>query len=364
MRKGIKFRIYPNTRQKQQIAQTLGNCRKVYNEGLTLREEAYKNGSSIGYSATSAMLTKMKKMDKFAYLKESDSIALQQSLRDLDRAYQNFFEKRAGHPVYKSKHAAHQTYRTINQNNNIRIEDGRIKLPKLGWVKVRQTMPADDICNVTVEKTITGKYFVVLNVEFEPEFKPNAGGEIGIDVGIKTFYADSNGNTVENPKYLEKSQRKLAREQRKLSRKKKGSKNRQKQRVRVAKVHEKISNQRNDFLQKVSTALVRENQTICVETLRVKNMVKNHKLARAVSSVSWATFFSMLKYKSLWYGTDLIQIPTLYASSQTCSCCGYKNPEVKNLNIREWDCPVCHTHHDRDKNAAINILHKGMTMTV
>ena len=183
---------------------------------------------------------------------------------------------------------------------------------------------------------------------------------IGIDVGIKEFYSDSNGNVVNNPKYLEKSMRKLAREQRRLSRKQKGSNNRKRQRVKVAKVHEKITNQRNDFLQKQSTILVSENQTICIEDLNVKGMIRNHKLAQHIASCSWSKFFAMLEYKATWYGNDIIKVPTMYPSSQTCSCCGYKNPFVKNLSIREWECPNCHAKHDRDKNAAINILNKGL----
>ena len=188
------------------------------------------------------------------------------------------------------------------------------------------------------------------------------GGSIGIDVGIKEFYSDSNENTVSNPKYLEKSMRKLIREQRKLSRKEKGSSNRNKQRIKVALVHEKITNQRNDFLQKQSTMLIRENQTICIEDLNVKNMMRNHKLAQHIGSASWTKFFDMLSYKATWYGNDIVKIPTMYPSSQTCSYCGYKNPLVKNLAIRNWECLKCQTKHDRDTNASINILNKGLQM--
>ena len=325
-----------------------------------MRSVSYSNGEKIGYNQTSAMLTDLKKQADFAFLKDVDSIALQQSLRDLDRGFKNYFEKRARHPQFKSKHNNHQSYRTINQGDNIRIIGKYIKLPKLGYVKIKQSMEVGHINNVTVERTPTGKYFVVLNVDFEPEFRPNAGCMIGIDVGIKEFYSDSNGNVVNNPKYLEKSMRKLVREQRRLSRKQKGSNNRKRQRVKVAKVHEKITNQRNDFLQKQSTILVSENQTICIEDLNVKGMIRNHKLAQHIASCSWSKFFAMLEYKATWYGNDIIKVPTMYPSSQTCSCCGYKNPFVKNLSIREWECPNCHAKHDRDKNAAINILNKGL----
>ena len=327
-----------------------------------MRNEAYENGSKIGYSQTSAMLTDLKKDEKFAFLKLVDSIALQQSLRDLDRGFVNFFQKRAAHPVFKSKHNHHQSYRTINQRDNIRIVGKRIKLPKLGFVKIRQSMEVGKINNVTIERTPTGKYFAVLNVEFEPQPMSNKGGLIGIDVGIKDFYSDSNGNVVSNPKYLEKSMRKLIREQRKLSRKQKGSNNRNKQRVKVALVHEKITNQRNDFLQKQSTMLIRENQTICIEDLKVKNMIRNRRLAQHIASASWSKFFDMLTYKSVWYGNDIVKVPTKYPSSQTCSCCGYKNTLVKNLAVRVWECPKCHTVHNRDANASINILKKGLQM--
>ena len=360
MQKGVKFRIYPNKEQKNLINQTLGCCRLVYNKGLGMRNDAYKNGDKIGYSQTSAMLTELKRCEDFAFLKEVDSIALQQSLRDLDRGFVNFFQKRAAHPVFKRKHNHHQSYRTINQGGNIRIVGKQIRLPKLGYVKVRQSMEIGQINSVTIERTPTGKYFAVLNVEFEPTPKPNGGKKIGIDVGIKEFYSDSNGNMVPNPKHLEKSMRKLVREQRRLSRKEKESNNRNRQRVKVALVHEKITNQRNDFLQKESTMLIRENQTICIEDLKVKNMMRNHRLAKSIASVSWSKFFDMLEYKAMWYGNDIIRIPTMYPSSQTCSCCGYKNPLVKNLAVRNWECPECHTKHNRDTNAGINILSKGL----
>ena len=226
-----------------------------------MRNIAYAAGDKIGYNQTSSMLTELKKQEDYAFLKEVDSIALQQSLRDLDRGFKNFFAKRAAHPRFKSKHDHHQSYRTMNQSNNIRITGRYIKLPKLGYIKIRQSMEIGHINHVTIERTPTGKYFVILNVDFDPELRPNAGGKIGIDVGIKAFYSDSNGNTVSNPKYLEKSARKLIREQ------------------------------RNDFLQKQSTMLVRENQTICIEDLHIKGMLRNHKLARSISSVSWASFF-------------------------------------------------------------------------
>ena len=360
MKKGVKFRIYPNKEQQNLINQTFGCCRLIYNKGLALRSEAYQTGQKAGYKETSAMLTVLKQESEYGFLKIVDSIALQQTLRDLDRGFVNFFQKRAKYPVFKSKHHQYQSYRTINQKDNIRIEGNRIKLPKLGYVKIKQSMEVGCIHNVTISRTPTGKYFAVLNVEFEPALKEKTNKVVGIDVGIKSFYTDSNEMVVENPKYLEKTMRKLKREQRRLSRKQKGSKNRNKQRIKVAGIHEKIVNQRNDFLQKQSTMLISENQTIIIEDLKVKNMMKNHRLAGAIGSVSWSRFFDMLEYKATWYGNEIIRVATTYPSSQTCSCCGYQNPMVKNLAVRKWECPNCDVTHDRDKNASRNILIKGM----
>ena len=325
-----------------------------------MRRDAFAAGNPIGYKETSAILTAMKHSSGYEFLKDIDSIALQQSLRDLDTAYKNFFKHKSRYPVFKSKHDNHQSYRTINQGDNIRIVGKYIKLPKLGFVKVRQSMDVGHINHVTVERTPTGKYFVILNIEFKPVYRPNAGGMVGVDLGINHFYTDSNGNCIDNPKYLEKSLRKLNREQRRLSRKQKRSNNRDKQRLRVARIHEKIVNQRTDFLHKQSTKLIRENQTICIEDLNVKSMVRNHKLAQHISSVSWSMFVDILEYKAIWYGNDVIKVPKFYASSQLCHVCGYQNPDVKNLAVRKWQCPICHATHDRDVNAAINILSKGL----
>ena len=387
MLKGVKIRIYPNKYQKELIAKTFGCCRLVYNKGLVLRKDTYATTKeSIRYKETNTMLTSLKKNAEFEFLKEVDSIALQQSLRDLDKAYQNFFRTKRGFPKFKSKHNHHNAYRTQNVSNGICIggDNKHIKLPKLGYVKAKVSydLSPAKINNATVEQVPSGKYYVVLNVEVPDVRKCSAGGIVGIDLGIKDFYISSDGVKCDNPKYFAKSAKKLAKEQRKLSKKIethiveykmiKGyrcpiydkslseCRNIQKQRIKVARIQEHIANQRNDFSQKQSTRLVSENQVICLEDLSVKNMVRNHKLAKSISDVSWLRFVSMLEYKSQIYGTEIIKVPKFYASSQLCSCCGYKNPLVKDLAIRQWTCPNCNTSHDRDINASINILNKGL----
>jgi transposase, IS605 orfB family len=317
---------------------------------------------SVTYVQTSALLTELKNHPDYVWLKAVDSMALQESLRNLDRSYQNFFKKIAKYPRFKSKHNHRQSYRTRNQGNGIRIEGEKLHLPRLGLVKIKLSREFEGkIQNATISRTASGKYYVSLCVtaDIENFLARNEGGEVGIDVGLKEFCSDSNGNVVENPCILKRLSKKLAREQRKLSRKKKESKNRNKQRKLVARIHERISNARKDFLHKISTKLVRENQTIGIEDLQVKNMMKNHKLAKAISDVSWAEFFRMLEYKAVLYGTDVIQVPTFYPSSQTCSVCGERNTETKNLAVRDWICKKCGAHHDRDVNAAKNILAKA-----
>lgn len=362
MFKAIKIRLYPNKTQRSLIDQTLGCCRFVYNWGLEKRTIDYNNGIKTGYFQTCKMLTELKHTAEFTFLEQASAVALQQSLRDLDITYANFFEKRAKYPRFKSKHNRRQSYRTLNIHNNIRVENKHVRLPKVGFVKIRQTVKNVDILNVTVEKLPSNKYFAVLTVKFEPKPHQNKGKKIGIDLGVKHYYTDSNGNIVENPKNLKQSLKQLVRAQRLLSRKVKYSQNFEKQRKRVATIYEKVFNRRNDFLQKLSSMLINENQVICVEDLKPANMVKNRYLAREISDVAWSMFRRMLEYKSSWYGNKLVVIPTFYPSSQLCSHCGFKNPDVKNLAVRTWTCSQCGTRHDRDYNASINILKYGLQM--
>jgi putative transposase len=310
------------------------------------------------------MLTALKRDPDHLWLAGVDSMALQESLRNLDRAYKNFFEKRAGCPKFKAKRDSRQSYRTRNnKKDNIRIEGDRIRLPRLGLVKARITrLPKGSIQNATVSRTSTGKYYVSLCCREEIEPKPNKGGEIGIDLGIRDLFVGSDGSRVPDPKHLAKHERKLRREQRRLSRRQKGSANREKQRRKVAEVHEKIYNCRTDDLNKASCRLVNENQVIAVESLNVKGMARNHHLAKAISDASWSRFITMLEYKAFEYGCTVLKVPTFYPSSQTCSCCGYKDPKVKDLSVRRWVCPGCGTIHDRDENAARNILAEALSM--
>ncbi|WP_432646651.1 IS200/IS605 family element RNA-guided endonuclease TnpB [Mitsuokella sp.] len=361
---GYKFRIYPNKTQIKLIHRTLGCARFTYNHFLAVRRDEWKaNHKSVTYGETSRMLTDLKKREETAWLKEIDSMALQEALKDLDRAYQNFFKLHTGYPRFKSKHAHQQSYRTRNQGNGIRIEGKRIKLPKIGFVKIKQSREWDGrVLNATVSCTASGKYFISLCVEMEKEFllHGNEGGQIGLDVGLKFFYSDSNGKDVANPTPLRKLERKLRREQRRLSRKMPRSRNREKARIRVARVHERITNIRKDFLHQHSTELIRQNRFIAVEHLNIKGMLKNHRLAKAISDVSWGEFFRQLSYKSELYGAKLHKIDTFYPSSQTCSVCGYQNPLTKNLAVREWTCPQCGSQHKRDHNAAKNILARAL----
>ena len=370
--KAYKFRIYPTEEQKIFFAKTFGCVRKVYNLMLNDRKKAYEEIKNDP-SKKMTFPTPAKYKEEFPFLKEVDSLALANAQLHLDKAYKNFFRnKSVGFPRFKSKKNPVQSYTTNNQNGTVALIDNKfIKVPKLkSLIRIKlHRQPKGRIKSAIVSRHASGKYYISLLCKEEINELPKTNSAIGIDLGITDFAILSDGQKIDNNRLTSKMEKKLKREQRKLSKrallaKNKGiplseAKNYQKQKRKVARLHEKVMNQRTDFLNKLSTEIIKNHDNICIEDLNVKGMLRNHKLARSISDVSWSSFVAKLQYKADWYGREIIKVDTWFPSSQICSECGHKDGK-KSLDIREWTCPICHTHHDRDINASINILTEGL----
>lgn len=363
MLKAYKYRLHPNKQQEKQIHKTFGCCRFVYNQTLNYRKDKYEDyKQSMSKIDCNNYVNQILKKE-YEWLKEVDKFALSNSIYNMDSAYQKFFNEHSGFPKFKSKRDNKKSYKTNFTNNNIEVsfDNNKIKLPKLKWInaKVHRKF-IGQIKSATISQVPSGKYFVSILVETEHIPIESTGDCIGFDLGIKDLLITSNGEKFDNIRTTKKYEDKLAKEQRKLFHKVKGSKNWIKQRIKVARIHEKIHNTRIDNLHKISHKLISENQVIVSENLAISNMVKNHKLAKATYDCGWYELTRQLNYKAEWNNRQYIKIDRFYASSQTCNCCGYVNSETKDLSVREWICPQCGTIHDRDINAAINILNEGL----
>lgn len=356
-----KFRFYPTPEQEHNLARTFGCVRFVYNHMLRLRTDAwYKEQKRVGYHETSALLTELKKQPETIWLNEVSSVPVQQSLRHLQTAFVNFFAKRAKYPNFKSKHDKQAAEYTASA---FKWDGKSLKLAKMGTplnIRWSRTLPkAAKITTVTVSKDAAGRYFVSLLCDNSVQVKPETTGKVGIDLGLTHFAILSTGEKIAAPNTYRKNEAKLAKLQRRLAKKQKGSANRLKAKLKVAKLHAKTADTRRDFLHKLSTRLVNENQVIAIETLAVSNMQKTHCLAKSISDAGWSEFVRQLEYKSLWYGRTLIGVDRWYPSSKRCSDCGYTASKMP-LKVREWVCPECGAVHDRDVNAARNVLTAGL----
>lgn len=352
IQKAFKFRIYPNSTQQNALTQQFGAARFVYNHYRAAREGYYLDtGTGLTYVDCANDLADILKFD-YPWLKEADSQVLQQTLKDLDRAYVNFFEGWANYPNFKSKHNS----QSIRYPQRFKLNGKRIYLPKVGWVKgVFHRKVEGEMKNCTVSKTKSGRYFVSIQCEIDMEQPEPKVESIGIDLGLKIFATLSNGSKVEKPKHLYESERRLKMRQRRLSRKAKGSNSRNKERLSVAKLHARIANQREDFHHKFSRELVNAYGFIAFESLNVSGMVKNHSLAKSITDAAWSQFVGFCEYKAKWANGQVLRVDRFFPSSKLCSDCGHKHKSL-TLNIRQWVCLNCGSIHDRDENAAINIL--------
>lgn len=361
MNKSYKYRIYPTYEQCIIINKTFGCVRFIYNQMLSDKIKYYEK-TKKKLNNTPAQYKK-----EYEWLKEVDSLALANAQMNLQAAYNNFFRNpKVGFPKFKSKHRNRKSYTTNCVKKNIEIKNGYIKLPKIGMVKLKQHrfMPSDyKLKSVTVSRTPTGKYYASVLFEYENQAqKQTPQTFIGLDYSMHELYKDSNGNEPQYPRYYRQAEKRLKREQRKLSKMQKGSKNRDKQRIKVSKIHEKVSNQRKDFLHKQSRKIANVYDCVCIEDLDMKAMAQLLNFGKSVNDNGWGMFTKFLRYKLEQKGKHLVKVDKFFASSQICNVCGYKNAGTKKLSVRTWECPKCRTHHDRDLNAAINIRNEGMRL--
>jgi putative transposase len=358
--RAYNVRLYPNKQQEVLLGKTFGCCRKVYNCMLEVRKKSYEaTGKQCRSKPTDFY-------GEFPFLKEVDSNALTAEVLTLNTAFKNFFERKddgVGFPQFKAKHRDKDSYTSYRTKDNIRVEGRKLRLPKVGFVPFRNYEEIDwsvmDIKHVTVSRSRAGKYYAsILVEETVPKALPTTNSEIGIDLGLKEFCVTSDGESVANPRFLKESETRIADLQRAFSKKQKGSKRREALRVRIAREHEKVANRRKDFLDKLSTRLLRENQTVAVEDLDVREVAEGDH-AKSEHDTAWRMFLNKLQYKAEWYGRTIVRVGRWFPSSQLCHCCEFKNTLTKDLNVRSWTCPQCGTSHDRDVNAAINILTEG-----